>query len=70
MTAEKWRDWYEDRAKAENDLMFTIYERETLRPIGKTVLHGLDHRNRIGSFGIFVGGPMPGPRATVRRRRD
>ena len=24
VTAEKERDWYEDRSKAENDLMFTI----------------------------------------------
>ena len=57
VTAEKERDWYEDRSKAENDLMFTIYERETLRPIGNTGLHGLDHRNRSASFGIFIGEP-------------
>jgi diamine N-acetyltransferase len=57
VTAEKERDWYEHRSKAENDLMFTIYERETLRPIGNTGLHGLDHRNRSASFGIFIGEP-------------
>ena len=53
VTAEKERDWYEHRWKSENDLMFTIYERETLRPIGNTALHGLDHRNRSASFGII-----------------
>ncbi len=53
VTAEKERDWYEDRSKAENDLMFTIYERESLPPIGNTALHGLDHRNRSASFGII-----------------
>jgi diamine N-acetyltransferase len=37
--------------------MFTIYERETLRPIGNTALHGLDHRNRSASFGIIIGEP-------------
>ena len=55
VTAEKERAWYEDRSKAENDLMFTSYERETMRPIGNTVLHGLDHRNTSASFGIFTG---------------
>jgi RimJ/RimL family protein N-acetyltransferase len=37
--------------------MFTIYERETLRPIGNTALHGVDHRNRSASFGIMIGEP-------------
>ncbi|QIN82542.1 GNAT family N-acetyltransferase [Rubrobacter tropicus] len=55
VTAEKERDWYEQRSKAETDPMFTIYERETLRPIGNTALHGLDHRNRSASFGILIG---------------
>jgi len=36
VTAEKKRDWHEGRSRAENDLMFTIYERENLRPIGNT----------------------------------
>ena len=57
VTAEKERDWYEHRSKSENDLMFTIYEREALRPIGNTALHGLDHRNRSASFGIIIGEP-------------
>jgi len=53
VTAEKERDWHEGRSRAENDLMFTIYERENLRPIGNTGLHGLDHRNRSASFGTL-----------------
>ncbi len=57
VTAEKERGWYEDRSQAENDLMFTIYERESLPPIGNTALHGLDHRNRSASFGIIIGEP-------------
>ena len=56
-TVEKERDWYEGLSKGENDMMFTIYERETLRPIGNTALHGLDHRNRSASFGIIIGEP-------------
>ena len=58
VTAEKERDWYEQRArKSESDVMFTIYERETSRPIGNTALHGIDHRNRSASFGIMIGEP-------------
>ena len=57
VTDEKEQDWYEGRARSENDVMFTIYERETLRPIGNTALHGLDHRNRSASFGIIIGEP-------------
>lgn len=57
VTAEKEQDWYEGRAKSENDVMFTIYEREMLRPIGNTGLHGIDHRNRSASFGIMIGEP-------------
>ena len=36
---------------------FTIYERETLRPVGNTALHGVDHRNRSATFGILIGEP-------------
>ena len=36
MTSEKEREWFDRQSKAENDVPFTIYERETLRPIGNT----------------------------------
>jgi RimJ/RimL family protein N-acetyltransferase len=38
MTSEKEQDWYDRQSKAEDDVPFTIYERETLRPIGNTGL--------------------------------
>jgi RimJ/RimL family protein N-acetyltransferase len=57
MTMEKEEDWYEHQSKAEDDVPFTIYERETLRPIGNTGLHGVDHRNRTATFGIMIGEP-------------
>ena len=69
VTAEKERDWHEGRSRAENDLMFTIYERENLRPIGNIGLHGLDHRNRSASFGNIIGNPSAAARDTARRRR-
>ena len=57
MTMEKEQDWYERVSKAENDVPFTIYERETLRPIGNTGLHEVDYRSRTASFGIIIGEP-------------
>jgi RimJ/RimL family protein N-acetyltransferase len=57
MTSEKEQDWYDRQSKAEEDAPFTIYERETLRPIGNTGLHGVDHRDRSATFGILIGEP-------------
>jgi RimJ/RimL family protein N-acetyltransferase len=57
MTREKEQDWYDRQSKAENDVPFTIYERETLRPIGNTGLHGVAHRDRSATFGILIGEP-------------
>jgi hypothetical protein len=38
MTREKKQDWYDRQSKAESDVPFTIYERETLRPPDRAVL--------------------------------
>jgi RimJ/RimL family protein N-acetyltransferase len=57
MTIEKEQDWYDQYSRAENSVPFTIYERETLRPIGNTGLDGVDHRNRTATFGIVIGEP-------------
>jgi RimJ/RimL family protein N-acetyltransferase len=57
MTMEKEQDWYDRQSKAEDDAPFTIYERETLRPIGNTGLHDVDYHNRSAIFGILIGEP-------------
>ncbi|HJQ27856.1 MAG TPA: GNAT family protein [Rubrobacter sp.] len=57
MTSEKEQDWYDRQSKAQDDAPFTIYERETLRPIGNTGLHEIDYRNRSATFGIMIGEP-------------
>ena len=57
MTMEKEQDWYDRQSRAENSVPFTIYERETWRPIGNTGLDGVDHRNRTATFGIVIGEP-------------
>ena len=57
MTMEKEQAWYDQQSLAENDVPFTIYERETSRPIGNTGLHEIDYRNRTATFGIIIGEP-------------
>ncbi len=57
MTMEQEQDWYDRQSRAENSVPFTIYERETWRPIGNTGLDGVDHRNRTATFGIVIGEP-------------
>lgn len=57
MTSEKEQEWFDRQSKTEDDVPFTIYERETLRPIGNTGLHEIDYRNRSATFGIMIGEP-------------
>ena len=57
MTLEKDQGWYDHVSRSESEVPFTIYERETLRPIGNTGLHEVDYRNRSASFGIIIGEP-------------
>jgi RimJ/RimL family protein N-acetyltransferase len=55
-TREEREAWYERLAKGEpNTAQFLIYERATLRPIGKTHLDEIDHFNRTAAFGIIIG---------------
>ena len=56
-TAEEEEDWYASEVKAEDRVVFTLYEGESLRPIGTTSLFGIDHRNRRAEFGISIGEP-------------
>lgn len=55
LTLEAEEAWYERVSEGQGDPAFTIYERATLRPIGNTGLHGVDHANRTAEFGIVIG---------------
>ena len=55
MTREAEEAWYDRASKEEQSVTFTIYERATLRPIGNTGLHRIDHVNRTAEFGIMIG---------------
>ncbi|HEX5164195.1 MAG TPA: GNAT family protein [Thermomicrobiales bacterium] len=46
---------FEKMATSTDAYWFTIYEKETLRPIGTTDLFDVDFRWRVGNFGIMIG---------------
>jgi RimJ/RimL family protein N-acetyltransferase len=55
-TLEARADWYERAAKGEANVAdFTVYERATLRPIGKAVLDEIDHQHGRATFGLLIG---------------
>ena len=47
--------WYARASQDDREVGFTIYERASLRPIGSTALHDVDHLNRTATFGIVIG---------------
>lgn len=54
VTLEERTRWFEDSIGPDS-FWFTIYERETMRPIGTTDLFNVDHRFRVGQFGMLIG---------------
>ncbi len=47
--------WYDSIVAAGSEIYFTIYDRETLQPIGNTGLHQVDDHHRTAEFGIVIG---------------
>jgi RimJ/RimL family protein N-acetyltransferase len=56
MTLEMEQGWLEGALRG-GDAIFTIYELESMRPIGNTGLHGIDRHDGTASFGIMIGEP-------------
>ena len=56
MSLEAETAWF-DRTVASGDVMFTVYEKVTWRPIGNADLRQIDYRHRSASFGIMIGEP-------------
>lgn len=54
-TMEFEEQWWEGAAHDDRGVAFTIYERETLRPIGNTDLTDIDTYHRTASFGLMIG---------------
>jgi diamine N-acetyltransferase len=55
MTFEAEEAWYDRVVKSERDVVFTIYEKTSMRPIGSTGLHAVDHPTRTAEFGMMLG---------------
>lgn len=54
-TLEDTTAWYDQAAVATDAYWFTIYERESLAPIGRCDLFEVDWRNQTGRFGLMIG---------------
>jgi len=54
-TREAEEAWYESAARDESSPSFTIYERETLRPIGTTSLHEVNQFHRTAELDLMIG---------------
>src|SRR5438132_490708 len=52
---EEEEAWYDGSAANQREVVFTIYERPSLRPVGNTGLHRIDHFHRTAEFGIMIG---------------
>ena len=57
MTVESEQQWFESEATKASGTTFTIYELSTMRPIGNTGFHVVDHVNDTAEFGIMLGEP-------------
>ena len=55
VTPEWEESWYDGLRTRENDTVFAIYERSTMRPIGSTGLHHIDYRHQTAQYGIMIG---------------
>jgi diamine N-acetyltransferase len=57
MTLEQEQAWIEAQITStqRTHQIFTIYERESLQPIGTTSLEEIDDRHRTATFGILIG---------------
>lgn len=54
MTFEAETEWF-NQAATRTDVIFTVYEKSTWRPIGNADLRQIDYRHRSASFGIMIG---------------
>ena len=54
-TREMEERWFERASTSENDVHFTIYEMESLRPIGTASLGSISRHQASATFGISIG---------------
>jgi len=55
ITREAKDAWYESQSKTKESLWFTVYERETMRPIGLTDFFNIERDHGLAWWGIVIG---------------
>jgi len=55
ITSESEAAWFERAAASERDVTFTIYELQSVRPIGTVSLREIDYFHRAATFGLLIG---------------
>jgi RimJ/RimL family protein N-acetyltransferase len=52
----EWEErWLQGALVSDSDAVFTIYELDSMRPIGNVGLHDIDHGSGTAEFGIVIG---------------
>lgn len=54
-TREMQRRWVEQAVVSTEDVIFTVYILDSMRPIGNIGLHDIDHDSGSADFGILIG---------------
>jgi RimJ/RimL family protein N-acetyltransferase len=54
-TAEEREAWYARSAMDSHSVRFTVYERDTMRPIGLASLHDVDFQHGTAGLGLMIG---------------
>ena len=57
VSLESETEWYESVSRGDKITYFTIYELETMRPLGGVNLHNFDRTHRRAELGIMIGEP-------------
>jgi diamine N-acetyltransferase len=55
ITREAINAWYESQATTRDALWFTVYERETMRPIGLTDFFNIERDHGLAWWGMMIG---------------
>jgi len=55
LTTQQVEEWYERESRSPETIRFTIYERATCTPIGKTALYDINHHQQRATFSILIG---------------
>ncbi len=55
MSEQGIEQWYQQAIETSHTYPFTVYEHETMRPVGHTMLMNVNHLHRTADFDIIIG---------------